>query len=148
MEFTTVLIAVLIVGLAAAMTADVILDMETIWNSQFERGSGRLDAVEKEDAPERPVIADISWVSLVEDEQPIEEVDVIQLAKSRQKPKTVQAGTKVRELLDNLGKSVQAVVDYSSMNIRQLKALASEFKIKGYGKMKKAELIFALESMS
>ena len=36
MEFTTVVIAVLVVGLFAAMTTDFILDLENIWNSQFE----------------------------------------------------------------------------------------------------------------
>lgn len=145
----TFIIASLLVALFACMTADVILDMQSIWNSQleFERGSGRLGE-EKEDYPERPRPATLDWVNLVEDEQPVEEVDVIQLAKSRMKSKPVQAGTKVSELLDSLGKSVQQLVDYSSMNIRQLKALASQFKIKGYGKMKKAELIFALENMS
>lgn len=145
----TFIIASLVVGLFAVMTADVILDMETIWVSQFERGSGRLEIEEKEDAPEKPRPANISWVNLVEDSEPEVEVDIIALAKSRQKSKPViKAGVKVRELLDGLGKSVQELVDYSSMNIRELKKLASEFKIKGYGKMKKAELILVLESMS
>lgn len=148
MDGYTFVIAALLVGLFAVMTADCILDMQSIWSQlEFDRGSGRLGE-EKEDYPERPRPATLDWVNLVEDEQPVEEVDLIQLAKSRMKSKPVQAGTKVSELLDSLGKSVQQLVDYSSMNIRQLKALASQFKIKGYGKMKKAELIFALENMS
>lgn len=149
MDGYTFVIAALLIGLFASMTADVILDMETIWNSQFERGSAR---IEKEDYPEKPrpnKIATLDWVQIVEDEKVVETIDVIALAKSRQKPKTViQAGVKVRELLDGLSKSTQQLINYSAMNIRQLKALASQFKIKGYGKMKKAELIFALESMT
>lgn len=44
MDFVTIVIAVLIVGLLSAMTADFILDMETIWNNSLDddhRGSGR-----------------------------------------------------------------------------------------------------------
>ena len=149
MDFYTFAIALLVVGLFAIMSADIILDMQSIWNGlETERGSGR---IEKEDYPEKPrpnKIATLDWVQVQETEVIEEVVDVIQLAKSRQPKTVIQAGTKVRELLDSLGKSVQQLVDYSSMNIRQLKALASQFKIKGYGKMKKAELIFALESMS
>ena len=136
MEFTTVLIAVLIVGLAAAMTADIILDFETIWNSLDldERGSGRIESGLTK--------ADLSWIQMVEDE-PLPEVDVIQLAKSRIKSKPVQAGAKVRALLDNLGKQL---VDYSNMTIRQLKAIAKERRLPKYGSMRKVDLIAALQS--
>jgi hypothetical protein len=138
MEFTTVLIAVLIVGLLSAMTADIILDMETIWNSLDldERGSGRIESGLTK--------ADLSWIQMVEDE-PLPEVDVIQLlnAKSRIKSKPVQAGAKVRALLDNLGKQL---VDYSALTIRQLKAIAKERGLPKYGSMRKAELVTALSS--
>ena len=136
MEFTTVLIAVLIVGLLSAMTADIILDMETIWNSLDldERGSGRIESGLTK--------ADLSWIQMVEDE-PLPEVDVIQLAKSRIKSKPVQAGAKVRALLDNLGKQL---VDYSNMTIRQLKAIAKERRLPKYGSMRKVDLIAALQS--
>ena len=149
----TFIIASLVVALFACMTADVILDMQSIWNSQLEceRGSGRLEAVEKEDAPERPrpVIATLDWINLVEDSEPMPEVDVIALAKSRQKSRPViQAGVKVRELLDSLGKQVQELVDYSAMTIRELKAIAKERKLKGYGNLRKAELVLALQNMS
>jgi hypothetical protein len=139
MEFTTVLIAVLIVGLLSAMTADIILDMETIWNSLDDdhRGSGR-----DEKPPTK--VADLSWVNLVEDEPEIPEVDVIQLAKSRTKSKpAIQAGVKVRQLLDNLGKQL---VDYSALTIRQLKAIAKERGLPYYGSMRKVDLIAALQS--
>ena len=150
MDGYTFVIAALLVGLFAVMTADIILDMETIWNSQleFERGSGR---IEKEDYPERPrpnKIASLDWVNLVEDSEPIPEVDVIQLAKSRQKPKVIQAGVKVRKLLDGLGKQVRQLVNYSSMTTRELKAIAKERKLKGYGNLRKAELILALQNMT
>lgn len=141
MEFTTVLIAVLIVGLAAAMTADIILDFETIWNSLDldERGSGRIESGLTK--------ADLSWIQMVEDEPEIPEVDIIELAKSRIKVKPViQAGVKVRELLDNLGKSVQSAIDYSQLTIRELKAIAKERGLAKYGSMRKAELIAALQS--
>lgn len=136
MDYVTFVIAVLIVGLLSAMTADIILDFETIWNSLDldERGSGRVDLVK----------ADLSWVQVVEDEPEIPQVDVIQLAKSRIKSKPViQAGAKVRALLDNLGKQL---VDYSNMTIRQLKAIAKERRLPKYGSMRKVELIAALQS--
>ena len=140
MDYSIIFCLVLIVGLMSAMTADVILDMETIWKSLDERGSGRV---------EQPVvnktIADISWVNLVGDEQSDVEVDIIALAKSRTKSKP-QAGLKVRQLLDGLGKQAQMLVDYSSLTIRQLKQLAKERKLKGYGSMRKADLIAALQS--
>lgn len=142
MEFTTVLIAVLIVGLLSAMTADIILDFETIWDSLDERGSGRIEFQQS-----GLTKADLSWVQMVEDEPEIPEIDIIALAKSRVKSKpVVQAGVKVRELLDGLGKQVQALVDYSQLTIRELKAIAKERRIKGYGSLRKAELIAALQS--
>lgn len=137
MEFTTIVIAVLIVGLASAMTADIILDFETIWNNSLdldERGSGRVDLVK----------ADLSWVQCVEDEVQVDEVDIIALAKSRMKSKPViQAGIKVRQLLDNLGKQL---VDYSNMTIRELKLIAKERRLPKYGSLRKGELIAALQS--
>lgn len=138
MEFTTIVIAALVIGLASAMTADVILDFETIWNNSLdldERGSGRVDLVK----------ADLSWVNLVEDEPEIPEVDVIQLAKSRIKP-VVQAGVRVRALLDSLGKQAQQLVDYSALTIRELKAIAKQRGLAKYGSLRKAELIAALQS--
>lgn len=138
MDFVTIVIAVLIVGLAAAMTADIILDFETIWNSLDldERGSGRIESGLTK--------ADLSWIQIVEDEPEIPEVDIIELAKSRIKVKpVVQAGVKVRQLLDNLGKQL---VDYSNMTIRQLKAIAKERRLPKYGSMRKAELVTALSN--
>jgi len=118
------------------MTADIILDFQTIWNSLDldERGSGRIESGLTK--------ADLSWIQMVEDE-PLPEVDVIQLAKSRIKSKPVQAGAKVRALLDNLGKQL---VDYSNMTIRQLKAIAKERRLPKYGSMRKVDLIAALQS--
>lgn len=135
MDYVTFVILVLVVGLAAAMTADIILDFETIWNSLDldERGSGRVDLVK----------ADLSWVRCVEDEVQVDEVDIIALAKSRIKSKPVQAGAKVRALLDNLGKQL---VDYSALTIRQLKAIAKQRGLAKYGSMRKVELIAALQS--
>lgn len=135
MDYVTFVIAVLIVGLLSAMTADIILDFETIWNSLDldERGSGRVDLVK----------ADLSWVRCVEDEVQVDEVDIIALAKSRIKSKPVQAGVKVRQLLDNLGKRL---VDYSALTIRQLKAIAKERRLPKYGSMRKPDLIAALQS--
>lgn len=141
MDYVTFAILVLVVGLLACMTADVILDMETIWNSLDERGSGRIESGLTK--------ADLSWIQMVEDEPEIPEVDIIELAKSRIKVKpVVQAGVKVRELLNGLGKQVQQLVDYSGMTIRELKAVAKKRKLKGYGNLRKAELILALQSMS
>lgn len=137
MDYVTFVILVLVVGLAAAMTADIILDFQTIWNSLDldERGSGRIESGLTK--------ADLSWIQMVEDEPEIPEVDVIQLAKSRIKSKPVQAGAKVRALLDNLGKQL---VDYSNMTIRQLKAIAKQRGLAKYGSMRKADLIAALQS--
>lgn len=141
MDYVTFAILVLVVGLLACMTADVILDFENIWNSLDERGSGRIE-FEQSDLTK----ADISWVQVVEDE-PLPEVDVIALAKSRIKVKPViQAGAKVRELLDNLGKSVQSAIDYSQLTIRELKAIAKERRLPKYGSLRKADLIAALSS--
>ena len=142
MDYVTFLILVLVVGLLACMTADIILDFENIWNSLDERGSGRWEVL----CPPTKV-ANLSWVQMVEDEPEIPEVDIIELAKSRIKVKPViQAGVKVRELLDNLGKSVQSAIDYSQLTIRQLKAIAKERGLAKYGSMRKADLIAALQS--
>lgn len=140
MEFTTIVIAVLVVGLLSAMTADIILDFEAIWNNSLdERGSGR----DKQPATSLKV-ADLTWVQMVEDSQDEFEVDVIALAKSRVKSnQPVQAGTKVRALLDSLGKQL---VDYSQLTIRQLKAIAKERGLPKYGSLRKADLIAALQS--
>lgn len=147
MDYVTFVILVLVAGLLACMTADFILDMKSIWNNQFERGSGRVESIEVSQPVVNKVVADISWVQVVEDSEPEIEVDVIQLAKSRVKSKpVVQAGVKVRELLDNLGKSVQQLVDYSALTIRELKAIAKERRLPKYGSMRKAELIAALQS--
>lgn len=139
MDFVTFAILVLIVGLLSAMTADIILDFEAIWNS-LERGSGR------DKQPPTKVVADLSWVNLVEDSSPLPEVDIIALAKSRIKEKPViSAGTKVRALLDGLGKSVQSAINYSNMTVRQLKSLAKERGLPKYGSLRKADLIAALQ---
>ena len=136
MDYSIFFCLVLIVGLLSAMTADFILDMENIWNS-FERGSGR-------DKQPPTKVANISWVNVVEDSQDEFEVDVIALAKSRVKSnQPVQAGTKVRALLDSLGKQL---VDYSQLTIRQLKAIAKERGLPKYGSLRKADLIAALQS--
>ena len=123
------------------MTADIILDFETIWNS-FERGSGR-----DKQPPTKLKVANISWVNVVEDSQDEFEVDVVEIAKSRIKEKpAIQAGVKVRQLLDNLGKQIQSAINYSSMTIRELKAIAKERGLPKYGSLRKAELIAALQS--
>lgn len=144
MDYVTFAILVLVVGLLACMTADFILDVQSIWDSYAvaisssldddHRGSGR------DEKPPTKVVADLSWVNLVEDEPEIPEVDVIQLAKSRIK---VKAGIKVRQLLDNLGKQL---VDYSALTIRELKAIAKERRLPKYGSLRKGELIAALQS--
>lgn len=142
MDYVTFAILVLVVSLAAAMTADIILDVQSIWHSLDDdhRGSGR-----DEKPPTK--IADLSWIQMVEDSQNESPIDVIALAKSRIKSKpAVQAGVKVRELLDGLGKSVQQLVDYSQLTIRELKAIAKERRLPKYGSMRKAELIAALQS--
>ena len=146
MEFV---IAVLVIGLSAAMTADFILDLENIWNSQFEVAQVELvqDELIEVSQPVVKLVATISWVNVIEDSQDEVQVDVIQLAKSRQKPKVViSAGVKARQLLDGLGKSVQALVDYSAMTVAQLKAIAKERRLPKYGSTRKAELIAALSS--
>lgn len=61
MDYSIFFCLVLIVGLASAMTADFILDMENIWNS-FERGSGR-----DKQPPTKLKVANISWVNVVMD---------------------------------------------------------------------------------
>ena len=144
MDYVTFAILVLIVGLLSAMTADIILDFEAIWKSQFEfeRGSGR-----DKQPPTKLKVANISWVNVVENSQDEFEVDVIEIAKSRIKVKPViSAGVKVRQLLDSLGKSVQVLVDYSAMTIRELKLIAKERRLPKYGSMRKAELVAALSS--
>lgn len=141
MDYVTFAILVLIVGLLSAMTADIILDFETIWNS-FERSSGR-----DKQPPTKLKVANISWVNVVEDSQDEFEVDVVEIAKSRIKEKpAIQAGVKVRQLLDNLGKQIQSAINYSSMTIRELKAIAKERGLPKYGSLRKAELIAALQS--
>lgn len=143
MDYSVIFCLVLAVGLAAAMTADVILDMETIWNNA---GQSQDEVVETPE-PAIKAVADISWVNVIEDSELLPEVDVIALAKSRIKVKPViQAGVKVRELLNGLGKSVQQLVDYSTMTVVQLKAIAKQRAIPKYGSMRKAELIAALQS--
>jgi hypothetical protein len=149
MEFTTVVIAVLVVGLFAAMTTDFILDLENIWNSQFEIAQVELvqDEVIEVSQPVLKAVATISWVNVAEDSQDEVQVDVIEIAKSRIKVKPViSAGVKVRQLLDSLGKSVQVLVDYSAMTIRELKLIAKERRLPKYGSMRKAELVAALSS--
>ena len=150
MDYVTFAILVLVVGLLSAMTADIILDAQSIWDSYAvatsssldERGSGRGD---KE--PPTKLVADLSWVKLVEDEPEIPEVDVIALAKSRVKSnQPVQAGVRVRALLDNLGKQVQSAIDYSALTIRELKLIAKQRGLAKYGSFRKAELIAALQS--
>lgn len=149
MDYVTFVILVLVVGLLSAMTADIILDAQSIWDSYAvatsysldldERGSGR----DKQPATSLKV-ADLTWVQMVEDEPEIPEVDVIQLAKSRIKSKpAIQAGVRVRALLDNLGKQL---VDYSNMTIRELKLIAKQRRLPKYGSLRKAELIAALQS--
>lgn len=148
MDFATFIIVALVLGLFACMTADFILDCQSTWNSQLEleRGSGRVQDVASLDNP-HPIIATLDWVKLVEESEPIEEVDVIQLAKSRMKSRpAIKAGVKVRKLLDNLGKQVQQLVDYSQLTIRELKAIAKERRLPKYGSMRKADLIAALQN--
>lgn len=144
MDYVTFAILVLVVGLLSAMTADIILDAQSIWDSLDldERGSGRIE-LEQSDLTK----ADLSWIQITQDEVQVDEVDIIALAKSRQKSKpAVQAGVKVRELLDSLGKQAQQLVDYSNMTIRELKLIAKQRGLAKYGSMRKAQLIAALQS--
>lgn len=63
--------------------------------------------------------------SLIEvDDIQDEIIDIIQLAKSRL--------------------PMQQIIDYSKMTIRELKAIAKLRKLKGYGDMRKSELVAAL----
>jgi hypothetical protein len=146
MDYSVMLCLVLVVGLFAAMTTDVILDIEQLWINAGDdkRGSGR---VEFQKVPSSSRKADLSWVNLVEDLESETQVDVVALAKSK-RPKiivpTVYAGDKVRALLDGLGKKI---IDRTEMTIRELKALCKKHKVKGYGNMRKAELVLALEGL-
>jgi hypothetical protein len=139
MDYATFVILVLVVGLLSAMTADIILDAQSIWDSLDDdhRGSGR------DEKPPTKLVANLSWIQMVEDSEPLPEVDIIALAKSRIK---VKAGVKVRELLDNLGKQVQSAIDYSALTIRELKLIAKQRRLAKYGNLRKAELIAALQS--
>ena len=136
--FTMVLI--LVVALLACMTADFILDMETIWNKAGHQLIGTQQQTLK--------VADISWVQVTLDSQESEpEINVVQLAKQRMIPKISKPG-------DNLWRKVDAQfeqskflhLDYSSLTVKELKRIAKERAIPKYRNMRKADLIAALQS--
>lgn len=141
MDYSVIFCLVLAVGLAAAMTADIILDMETIWSD-----AGQFEVVQTNVIPNTR-IADISWLEFVEPELPEIEADIVQLAKERMIPKISKPG-------DNLWRKVDAQfeqskflhLDYSSLTVKELKRIAKQRAIPKYGSMRKADLIAALQS--
>lgn len=93
---------------------------------------------------ETQVLATLEWLlqSIAEEPATLEEEtpDIIQLAKARttSKPPVIDSVIEVaREITTHL-------TDLSGLGIRELKKLASERKLKGYGKMTKAQLLQAL----
>jgi type II secretory pathway component PulK len=136
--FTMVLI--LVVALLACMTADFILDMETIWNNAGHQLIGTQQQTLK--------VADISWVQVTLDSQESEpEINVIELAKEQMTPKLPNPGDKLWETLDaQFEQSKCKDLDYNSLTVKELKIIAKERAIPKYGSMRKSELIAALQS--
>jgi len=141
MDYSVFFCLVLIVALFACMTADIILDIETIWSD-----AGLFEVVQTDVIPNSR-IADISWIEFVEPELPEPEINVVQLAKERMIPKISKPG-------DNLWRKVDAQfeqskflhLDYSSLTVKELKRIAKERAIPKYRNMRKADLIAALQS--
>ena len=136
--FTMVLI--LVVALLACMTADFILDMETIWNNAGHQLIGTQQQTLK--------VPDISWVQVTLDSQESEpEINVIELAKEQMTPKLPNPGDKLWDTLDaQFEQSKCKDLDYNSLTVKELKIIAKERAIPKYGSMRKSELIAALQS--
>jgi hypothetical protein len=140
MDYSVIFCLVLAVGLAAAMTADVILDMETIWSD-----AGQFEVVQTNVIPNTR-IADISWLEFVEPELPEIEADIIQLAKERMTSRLPNPGSDLWANLDaQFEQSKSLHLDYNSLTVKELKLIAKQRAIPKYRNMKKAELIAALQ---
>ncbi len=146
MDYSVIFCLVLAVGLAAAMTADVILDMETIWSNAGQTQNEVVKQIEKAEAEVK--VADISWVQVTSDSQGSEpEINVIELAKEQMTPKLPNPGDKLWETLDaQFEQSKCKDLDYNSLTVKELKIIAKERAIPKYGSMRKSELIAALQS--
>lgn len=116
------LIPAIVLSFVFIMTMDFIFGLVALNRSNIQP----LLAVEEEVATP----ATIDWLLSVVKEEVVEEVvvDVLSLAKSRLPVVAV----------------VEELIDLSKLGIRELKKLASQRKVKGYGKMNKAELVIAL----
>ena len=139
MELTTFLILALIVGLLASMTADVILDMETIWSN-----AGLFEVVQTDVIPNSR-IADISWIEFVEPELPETEINTIQLPKEQMTPISKPGDNLWRKVDAQFEQSKSLQLDYNSLTVKELKVIAKERAIPKYGSMRKSELIAALQ---
>jgi len=141
MDYSVFFCLVLIVALFACMTADIILDIETIWSD-----AGLFEVVQTDVIPNSR-IADISWIEFVEPELPEPEVNVIQLAKEQMTPKLPIPGSDLWSKLDAQFEQFKCKeIDYSSLTVKELKRIAKERAIPKYGSMRKSELIAALQS--
>lgn len=146
MDYSVIFCLVLAVGLAAAMTSDVILDMETIWNNAGQIQNEVVKQIEKAEAEVR--LANISWVQVTSDSWESEpEINVVQLAKERMIPKISKPGSNLWSKLDAQFEQYKDLgLDYSSLTVKQLKGIAKERGLPKYRNMKKSELIAALSS--
>jgi hypothetical protein len=142
MDYSVIFCLVLAVGLAAAMTADIILDMETIWTD-----AGQFERLQTNVIPNTR-IADISWVQVTSDSQGSEpEVNVIQLAKERMIPRFPKPGDNLWRKVDaQFEQSKSLHLDYNSLTVKELKRIAKQRAIPKYRNMRKADLIAALQS--
>lgn len=125
----TLLIPALVLSFAFIMTMDFISGLVALTSN-----TQQVTVLEEVVEEELTTSATLNWLLsvVVEEEVVEEEVNVLSLAKSR-----IPALVLAQEIVDCL-------VDLTTLNIRELKRMASERKIKGYGKMKKHELITAL----
>jgi len=145
MDYSVFFCLVLIVALFACMTADMILDMETIWSNAGQTQNEVVKQIEKAEAEVR--LADISWVQVTSDSQESEpEIDIVQLAKERMTPKISKPGSDLWSKLDAQFEQFKCKeIDYSSLTVKELKRIAKERAIPKYGSMRKSELIAALQ---
>ena len=118
MDYSVFFCLVLIVALFACMTADIILDMETIWNN-----AGLFEVVQTD---------------VVEPELPGTKEQMI--------PKLPNPGDNLWANLDaQFEQSKCKELDYNFLTVKELKAIAKERAIPKYGSMRKADLIAALQ---